>query len=109
MSVLSHTSSLVRNLLRRKHVEADLDEELRGYVALLAQEKIRDGMNADDARRAALIEAGGMERVKDDVRENTDMAQVPQVAWSAMAIATAMRSQVLDSARSCRRPAALSR
>lgn len=69
MSVLSRTSSLVRNLLRRKHVEADLDEELRGYVALLAQEKIRDGMNADDARRAALIEAGGMERVKDDVRD----------------------------------------
>src|SRR6185312_7728917 len=69
MSVLSHTSSLVRNLLRRKHVEADLDEELRGYVALLTQEKIRDGMNADDARRAALIETGGMERVKDEVRD----------------------------------------
>ncbi|HET9423734.1 MAG TPA: ABC transporter permease [Gemmatimonadaceae bacterium] len=59
----------VRNLVNNSAVEADLDAELRSYVELLVAQKVKAGMTPDDARRAAMIEIGGMERVKDDVRD----------------------------------------
>ena len=67
MSPLSRLSSRVkslgRNLFANARVERDLDEEVRGYTELLVAEKMRAGLNADDARRAALVELGGLERV----------------------------------------------
>src|SRR6185503_12126214 len=57
------------NLTRRSRLERDLDDELRGYVELLTQEKMRAGVPADLARRAALIEVGGIEQVKEEVRD----------------------------------------
>ncbi|HEX9562788.1 MAG TPA: ABC transporter permease [Gemmatimonadaceae bacterium] len=61
--------SFLRNLFSRKSVEHDLDEEVRAYVALLTDEKIRAGMSPEDARRAARIEVGGIEVIKDEVRD----------------------------------------
>jgi putative ABC transport system permease protein len=61
--------SVVRNLFRTTRVEHDLDADVRAYVDLLADEKVRAGLAPADARRAALVELGGVERVKDDVRD----------------------------------------
>ena len=61
--------SLFRNLFARGEVERDLDEELRAYVDLLTEEKIRAGMSPDEARRAARVEAGSIEHIKDEVRD----------------------------------------
>jgi putative ABC transport system permease protein len=60
--------SLWRNLFTRRQAERDLDDELRAYAELLAAEKVRAGLSPDDARRSALVELGGLERVKDEVR-----------------------------------------
>ncbi len=49
--------------------DAELSEELRAFVELDAESKIRSGMTPEDARRAALIELGGAEQVKEHVRE----------------------------------------
>jgi hypothetical protein len=57
------------NLFRIHRREADLDDELRAFVDLLTSEKIRAGMNPADARRAALIESGGIEQIKEDCRD----------------------------------------
>jgi predicted permease len=46
-----------------------LDRELSGYVALLTEEKIKQGMDPEAARRAALLEVGGVEQVKERVRD----------------------------------------
>lgn len=70
MAFWSRTKSLLRNLFRRQQVEQQLDEELRSYVDLLTQEKIAAGIPAAEARRAALIEAGGVEQVKQAVRDH---------------------------------------
>jgi putative ABC transport system permease protein len=59
----------VHNIVNNKAVEADLDAELRSYVDLLVAQKVKAGMPPDEARRQALMEVGGMERVKDDVRD----------------------------------------
>ena len=46
-----------------------LNRELSGYVALLTEEKIKAGMDPEAARRAALLEVGGVEQVKERVRD----------------------------------------
>ena len=48
--------------------ERRLDAELRAYVDMLTEEKIMAGMSPADARRAALLETGGIEQVKEEVR-----------------------------------------
>src|SRR4051812_5359696 len=61
--------SALRNLFRRDRLESDLTDELHSYVQLLTAEKVKQGMSPAEASRAALIEIGGMERGKDDVRD----------------------------------------
>ena len=69
MRLASRLASAGRNLLRRHRVERDLDDEVRAAVEQLAEEKVRGGMDAAAARRAAAIELGGVESVKAQVRE----------------------------------------
>ena len=69
MSWLSRSSRLFTNLLRRRRIERELDAELRAYVDLLAGEKMRGGMPREAATRAAILETGGAEGVKDEVRD----------------------------------------
>ena len=57
-----------RNLLRKNAVEQALDDELRSSVELLTEENMRDGLWQLEARRKALIELGGVEQVKEQVR-----------------------------------------
>jgi predicted permease len=60
--------SLLENLLHKQAAEQALDDELRSSVELLTQEKIDDGLSPPEARRQALIELGGVEQVKEEVR-----------------------------------------
>ena len=73
--------SLWWNLVRRRRVEAALDDEVRTYVDLLATEYERKGMTPERARRAALIETGGIEQVKLATRD----------AWAGDRLATLAR------------------
>lgn len=58
-------------LLRRRRVEQELDEELRGYLEAAVAEKMRGGMSRDEATRAARLETGlvSAESVKERVRD----------------------------------------
>ena len=60
--------SLFRNLLRKHTVEQALDDELQSSAEILAQEKMKDGLSRTVALRQALIELGGVEQVKEEVR-----------------------------------------
>ena len=60
--------SLFRNLWRRRTVEKALDDELRSSVEMLTEEKMADGHSQLAARREALMELGGVEQVKEQVR-----------------------------------------
>ncbi|MGC2422602.1 MAG: ABC transporter permease [Candidatus Acidiferrales bacterium] len=57
-----------RSIFRREAVERELDEELRYHVERKTEENIAKGMSAEAARRAARIELGGIEQVKEQVR-----------------------------------------
>jgi predicted permease len=54
--------------LRKHAVEQALDDELRSSVEILTQEKMKDGLSRSVALRQALIELGGVEQVKEEVR-----------------------------------------
>ena len=69
MALLARVASLIRNLTRRSRVEHELDDELRATAEMLAAEKIRAGYAPDAARRAALAELGGLESIKEQVRD----------------------------------------
>jgi putative ABC transport system permease protein len=64
----SRISSMCRNLFRRQAVEQELDDELRSALEILVAQKIKDGIPPEVARREALIELGGLEQVKEEVR-----------------------------------------
>ena len=61
--------SLWRNLFEKDRVEQEPTEEIHAYVEMLVEAKIKQGLNPSDARRAAMIEADGVEQVKESVRE----------------------------------------
>src|SRR5262249_11715942 len=65
----SRVRSALRNLFTRSRVERELDADVRAYAELLADEKVRAGMDRSAAKRAALVELGGIECIKDEVRE----------------------------------------
>src|SRR5215510_6361679 len=66
---LPRLSSLWRNLFHKTRGEQELTEEIEAYLEMLVEQKINDGLNPAEARRAALIELGGREQVKEKVRE----------------------------------------
>src|SRR4051794_7952156 len=65
----SRLASLVRNVFRKGSVEERLARELEAHVALLEDEKIAMGVPPQEARRAALLELGHVEQVKEAVRD----------------------------------------
>jgi len=69
MPLLVKVRSVLRNLFSFRRVEGDLDQEVHSHLEMLTEENIRSGMQPKDARRAARIELGGIEQVKEQVRE----------------------------------------
>ena len=68
MKLLHRLASVFDWILRRDRAEARLDDEMQALVEIAAAEKMRDGMSADEARRQARIELGGVEQLKEEVR-----------------------------------------
>src|SRR5256714_3965193 len=68
-SFVSRTLALCRNLFRRTAVEQELSAELAQAFEFLVETKIRDGTSTSEARRLAAIELGGVEQLKEEIRE----------------------------------------
>jgi putative ABC transport system permease protein len=69
MPFLAKAQSFVRNLFLSRRVDTDLDQEVHSHLEMLVEESIRAGMPPEAARRAARIELGGIDQVKERVRE----------------------------------------
>ncbi|HEY6487855.1 MAG TPA: ABC transporter permease [Terracidiphilus sp.] len=65
----SRIRNLFASLFRKQMVERELDRELQSYVAMVSDEKIAAGAAQPEARRQALAEFGGIEQVKQAVRD----------------------------------------
>src|SRR4026208_2339114 len=69
MPLFVKARSFLRNLFASRRVEVDLDEEIQSHLEMLTEENLQAGMPPKDAQRAARIELGGIEQVKEQVRE----------------------------------------
>lgn len=67
-------------MTRGHDADRDLNDELRSYLELLVDEKLRSGLSADDARRAALLEIGGATQVAEAVRDVRPGAWLGEIA-----------------------------
>src|SRR5215472_2219560 len=63
----------LRSLFRKNQVELDLGEELKFHLQSQIDEFVAQGMNSQEARRAALQALGGIEQVKEECREARKM------------------------------------
>jgi predicted permease len=70
----------LRSLFRKKHVEQDLNEELRFHLEKLIEENVASGMSAEEARYAALREFGGVEQLKEECRDSWGVRMVNDLA-----------------------------
>ncbi|HEY6249282.1 MAG TPA: permease prefix domain 1-containing protein, partial [Candidatus Angelobacter sp.] len=60
----------LRRLFRKGHTEKQLDSELRFHVEEQIASNMKAGMGADEARRRAQVEFGGLEGIKEECRES---------------------------------------
>lgn len=69
MSALSDLFARVRALAFRGREERELAEELRFHVEMESEYRQAAGVAPDEARRQSLLALGGVEQVKEDVRD----------------------------------------
>jgi len=69
MPVLPQVISFCRRVLRREQKETELDDEILSHLDLLTEQKVKEGMSPEEALRSARIELGGVEQIKEQVRE----------------------------------------
>jgi len=68
MSLLRNLASGIRTLFRKEQADRELDEELRAYQEMAADEKIKQGMSRQDALRAVRLERGSLGGTKEIIR-----------------------------------------
>jgi putative ABC transport system permease protein len=66
--MLKRARGIFRNLLRKEVTEQALRDELQSCVDILTEEKKQAGLSTSEARRQALLELGGVEQIKEEVR-----------------------------------------
>jgi predicted permease len=70
----------LRALFRREQVDRELDEELRAYVDMAIEEKMRQGMSRKEAARAVRLERGSLDGAKETVR-NAGWESFLETCW----------------------------
>src|SRR4030095_3430231 len=76
MPILSRLSNAWRTLFRKSAIERDLDDELRAALETLVDRYTTQGVPEESARRAARMALGGIEPVKEAVRDVRAGAQI---------------------------------
>jgi putative ABC transport system permease protein len=63
----SRIVALLRTIFCRSALDRDLDAELRGYVELLEDKRVAEGLSREAAQAEAQRDAGSLMRIKEDV------------------------------------------
>ena len=64
------------SLFRRRHLEADLDAELRSHLEMAVEGNLCQGMSPEQAHRQALLDLGGIEQPKEMYREQRGLPMI---------------------------------
>ncbi len=58
-----------KSLFRKRALDAQLDSELHFHIEKLVNDYIAEGMGPEEARRQAVLEFGGREQIKEELRD----------------------------------------
>src|ERR1700721_1018138 len=83
MQIWSRIRSVLRNLCRKEQVEIQLDEEVRAYATMMADERIAGGTPEPEAPRTALAGFGRIEEGKQAVRERRAGSSAERIWYDA--------------------------
>lgn len=81
----------LRAVLRRDRVAAELDDEIEAHLAEAEAEYAARGVPAEQARRAALRDFGGVARAKESCRDARGFPLIESIAQDARVSARALR------------------
>ncbi|MEJ7607335.1 MAG: permease prefix domain 1-containing protein [Bryobacteraceae bacterium] len=66
--------ALIQSLLRRKHLDTDMDEEMRFHIDQYQSDLVSDGVPEGEASRRARLEFGNVSLTKENGREAKGLA-----------------------------------
>jgi predicted permease len=66
-------------LFRRRHLEEDLEAELRSHLEMAVELNLRRGMTGEEARREAVRNFGGVEQIKEIYRDQRGLPVIETV------------------------------
>src|SRR6266487_4373774 len=69
MNWLPRSWHRLRSVTHQRVLERGLDEEIRFHIDQQAEKHRRAGLSPEDARRCALAQFGGVERIKEGTRD----------------------------------------
>lgn len=78
-----------KSLFRKRALDAQLDTELRFHIEKLTNDYIAKGMAPEEARRQAVLEFGGREQIKEELR---DVHRVTVIETTMANLKSAFRS-----------------
>src|SRR5436190_6470376 len=88
LRIRSWLSRLI-GLMRRKHRDAQMAEELQHHLDSLTERNLAAGMSTKEARNAALRQFGGLEQIKEIAREQR-VWMWPEQLWQDLRFGTRM-------------------
>src|SRR5437016_5428119 len=91
MPLLHRLGRRLRAIVRRDRVERELADELQLHIELEQRKNERLGMSPNEARRAALLTFGGVERYKEEARDARGVRVFETVAQDVRYAFRAMR------------------
>ena len=77
--MINRLRALWTSAFRRKQLDCDLDEELDVYMELVEAEKLREGMDPEQAHAYARRQTGGVTQVVQNVRDVRTGAWIDRV------------------------------
>jgi predicted permease len=89
MSLLQTMVGGLRSLFRKKRVEKELDDELRGFLDMAAEEKMKQGMSREEALRNVRLERGSLEVSREVVR-TAAWESIVETSWQDLRYAARM-------------------
>ncbi|MEM6793079.1 MAG: permease prefix domain 1-containing protein, partial [Acidobacteriota bacterium] len=81
----------LRATVRKTHLEDDFTEELEAHLDLATREHMSRGLSEEEARRAALIDLGGVEQAKELRRESLGLPGLEQLGRDFQLAARSLR------------------
>jgi hypothetical protein len=98
MSLLRSLSDGLRSLFRKDRVEEELDEELRGFLEMAAEEKMKQGINRQDAHRSVRLEQGSADMTREVVR-SAGWESFVETCWQDLRFAARTSARVHQSCK----------